>query len=190
MYLNVTKMLLWLGSWLTKFKQQPGKSTHSLKYFIFLHLEENCGNFWEKTLLRWRSVLDCVLNCLHFFCSQKQSPISVLSVYNPFPYVHELLSIVTPSSEKFMHCSKPIPAFQSQMSRVMSDVRSLMAAERQHRQELEQAELEKRELMELLRGLQKDCRLSTAEGSRKTTNFRPLTRLESAKRKPREVTVI
>jgi len=76
------------------------------------------------------------------------------------------------------------------MSRVMSDVRSLMAAERQHRQELEQAELEKRELMELLRGLQKDCRLSTAEGSRKTTNFRPLTRLESAKRKPREVTVI
>ncbi|NXX84004.1 RNF41 ligase, partial [Urocolius indicus] len=39
-----------------------------------------------------------------------------------------------------------IDELKSQMSRVMSDVRSLMAAERQHRQELEQAELEKREL--------------------------------------------
>ncbi|NXA33602.1 RNF41 ligase, partial [Eudromia elegans] len=39
-----------------------------------------------------------------------------------------------------------IEELKSQMSRVMSDVRSLMAAERQHRQELEQAELEKREL--------------------------------------------
>lgn len=85
--------------------------------------------------------------------------------------------------------SKFVFAFQSQMSRMMSDVRSLMAAERQHRQELEQAELEKRELMELLKGLQKDCRLTTTEGSRKS-NFRPLTRLESVKRKPREVTVI
>ncbi|XP_035749727.1 RING finger protein 151 isoform X1 [Egretta garzetta] len=83
-----------------------------------------------------------------------------------------------------------IEELKSQMSRMMSDVRSLMAAERQHRQELEQAELEKRELMELLRGLQKDCRLTTTEGSRKPTNFRPLARLESVKRKPREVTVI
>ncbi|XP_064010774.1 RING finger protein 151-like isoform X1 [Pogoniulus pusillus] len=83
-----------------------------------------------------------------------------------------------------------IEELKSQMSRMMSDVRSLMAAERQHRQELEQAELEKRELMELLRGLQKDCRGTTTEGSRKLTNFRPLTRLESVKRKPREVTVI
>lgn len=82
-----------------------------------------------------------------------------------------------------------IEELKSQMSRLMSDVRSLMAAERQHRQELEQAELEKRELMELLKGLQKDCRLTTTEGSRKS-NFRPLTRLESVKRKPREVTVI
>ncbi|NXV79224.1 RNF41 ligase, partial [Atlantisia rogersi] len=39
-----------------------------------------------------------------------------------------------------------IEELKSQMSRLMSDVRSLMAAERQHRQELEQAELEKREL--------------------------------------------
>ncbi|NWI15274.1 RNF41 ligase, partial [Crypturellus soui] len=39
-----------------------------------------------------------------------------------------------------------IEELKSQMSRVLADVRSLMAAERQHRQELEQAELEKREL--------------------------------------------
>ncbi|OWK61455.1 RING finger protein 151 [Lonchura striata] len=71
-----------------------------------------------------------------------------------------------------------IEELKSQMSRMMSDVRSLVAAERRHRQELEQAELEKRELMELLKGLQKDCRLTTTEGSRKS-NFRPLTRLES-----------
>ncbi|XP_044863445.1 TNF receptor-associated factor 6-like isoform X1 [Mauremys mutica] len=83
-----------------------------------------------------------------------------------------------------------IEELKSQMSRMMSEVRSLMAAERQHRQELEQAELEKRELMELLKGLQKDCRLNNTEGNKKSTNFRPLTRLESVKRKPREVTVI
>ncbi|XP_067392648.1 RING finger protein 151-like [Emydura macquarii macquarii] len=83
-----------------------------------------------------------------------------------------------------------IEELKSQMSRIMSDVRSLMAAERQHRQELEQAELEKRELMELLKDLQKDCRLNNTEGKKKSTNFRPLTRLESVKRKPREVTVI
>ncbi|XP_019383480.1 PREDICTED: RING finger protein 151-like isoform X1 [Gavialis gangeticus] len=83
-----------------------------------------------------------------------------------------------------------IEELKSQMSRMMSDVRSLLAAERQHRQELEQAELEKRELMELLKSLQKDCRRNTTEGNKKSTNFRPLTRLESMKRKPREVTVI
>nr|XP_025038334.1 RING finger protein 151-like isoform X3 [Pelodiscus sinensis] len=83
-----------------------------------------------------------------------------------------------------------IEELKSQMSRMMSDVRSLMAAERQHRQELEQADLEKRELMELLKGLQKDCRLNNTEGNKKSANFRPLTRLESVKRKPREVTVI
>ncbi|XP_054023280.1 RING finger protein 151 [Dryobates pubescens] len=83
-----------------------------------------------------------------------------------------------------------IEELKSQMSRLMSDVRSLMAAERQHRQELEQAELEKRELLELLRALQQDCRGAAPEGSRKLAHFRPLPRLESAKRKPREVTVI
>ncbi|KAM6318763.1 E3 ubiquitin-protein ligase NRDP1-like [Aegotheles albertisi] len=50
-----------------------------------------------------------------------------------------------------------IEELKNQMSRIMSDVHSLMAAERQHRQELEQADLEKQELAELLMGLQKDC---------------------------------
>ncbi|KAM9387386.1 RING finger protein 151-like [Phaethornis superciliosus] len=83
-----------------------------------------------------------------------------------------------------------IEELKSQMSRVMSDVRSLMAAERQHRQELEQAELEKRELMELLRGLQKDCRLTTTKGSRKSRNLCPLARLESEKQNPRDLVAI
>ncbi|KAJ6663945.1 hypothetical protein lerEdw1_008899 [Lerista edwardsae] len=82
-----------------------------------------------------------------------------------------------------------IEELKSQMSRMMSDIHTLMATERQHHQELEQAELEKRELLELMKGLQKDCRL-TRDGSKKTANIRPLTRLESMKRKPKEVTVI
>lgn len=40
------------------------------------------------------------------------------------------------------------------MSRVMCDMRALLGAERLRRQELAEAELEKRELMELLRDLQ------------------------------------
>ncbi|XP_072267005.1 RING finger protein 151-like [Pyxicephalus adspersus] len=82
-----------------------------------------------------------------------------------------------------------IEELKSQMSRMMSDVRTLMASERQHRQDLEQADLEKRELMELLKGLQRECR-SRNEDTQKPLNSRPLTRLESIKRKPREVTVI
>ncbi|XP_062987027.1 RING finger protein 151-like [Elgaria multicarinata webbii] len=82
-----------------------------------------------------------------------------------------------------------IEELKSQMSRMMSDVQTLMTTERQQHQELEQAELEKQELLELIKGLQKDCRL-LRDGSKKATNARPLTRLESMKRKPREVTVI
>ncbi|XP_018415688.1 PREDICTED: E3 ubiquitin-protein ligase NRDP1-like [Nanorana parkeri] len=78
---------------------------------------------------------------------------------------------------------------KSQMSRMMSDVRTLMASERQHRQDLEQADLEKRELMELLKSLQRDCR-SRNDDTQKPPNSRPLTHLESIKRKPRDVTVI
>lgn len=74
------------------------------------------------------------------------------------------------------------------MSRMMSDIRTLMATERQHRQDLERAELEKRELLELVKGLQKDYRLT--RGGNKETNFRPLTRQESVKQQAKEVTVI
>ncbi|XP_072426324.1 RING finger protein 151 isoform X1 [Chiloscyllium punctatum] len=84
-----------------------------------------------------------------------------------------------------------IEELKSQMSRVMSDMRTLVAEERQHRQELEQAELEKRELMELLKSLHKENKLTTGEGSgKRNTGGRPLNRLESMKRKPKEVTII
>lgn len=43
---------------------------------------------------------------------------------------------------------------QGQLSRVICDVRALLGAERLRRQELAEAELEKRELLELLRDLQ------------------------------------
>ncbi|XP_044279942.1 uncharacterized protein LOC123020373 isoform X2 [Varanus komodoensis] len=82
-----------------------------------------------------------------------------------------------------------IKELKSQMSRMMSDIGILMTTERQHRQELEQAELEKQELLELIKSLQTDCRLSR-DGNKKASNFQPLTRLESMKRKSREVTVI
>ncbi|KAM4689443.1 RING finger protein 151-like [Discoglossus pictus] len=83
-----------------------------------------------------------------------------------------------------------IEELKSQMSRLTLDVRSLMASERQHRQDLEQADLEKQELMELLKGLQKECRSKSSNGSFKPSSIHPLIRLESIKRKPREVTII
>lgn len=43
---------------------------------------------------------------------------------------------------------------QGQLSRVMCDMRALLGAERLRRQELAEAELEKRELLELLKDLQ------------------------------------
>lgn len=45
-------------------------------------------------------------------------------------------------------------SIQGQLSRVMCDMRALLGAERLRRQELAEAELEKRELLELLRDLQ------------------------------------
>ncbi|XP_028592328.2 RING finger protein 151-like isoform X1 [Podarcis muralis] len=73
-----------------------------------------------------------------------------------------------------------IEELKSQMSRMSSDIRTLLATERQHHQELEQAQLEKLELLELVKTLQEDCRL-TRDGSKKATHVRPLTRLESMK---------
>uniref|UniRef100_A0A8D0BVC9 RING finger protein 151-like n=1 Tax=Salvator merianae TaxID=96440 RepID=A0A8D0BVC9_SALMN len=72
---------------------------------------------------------------------------------------------------------KEIEELKSQMSTVMSDMHTLMASERQHRQELEQAELEKQELLELVKCLQKDYRF-IRDGSKKAAIIPPLTRLE------------
>ncbi|XP_037836307.1 RING finger protein 151 isoform X2 [Kryptolebias marmoratus] len=47
-----------------------------------------------------------------------------------------------------------VEELKAQLSRVMCDVRALLGAERLRRQELAEAELEKRELLELLRDLQ------------------------------------
>uniref|UniRef100_A0A8C5PW70 Uncharacterized protein n=1 Tax=Leptobrachium leishanense TaxID=445787 RepID=A0A8C5PW70_9ANUR len=80
-----------------------------------------------------------------------------------------------------------VEELKSQMSRLMADVRALLASERQHRQDLDQADLEKRELMELLKGLQKEFRSKSNDGIQKLPNTRPLVCLESIKRKPREV---
>ncbi|XP_035239958.1 RING finger protein 151 isoform X1 [Anguilla rostrata] len=89
-----------------------------------------------------------------------------------------------------------VEELKGQLLRVMSDVRALLGAERLHRQELEQAELEKRELLELLKSLQKEGRAPAtpaphpaAEGLRKPGSARSLT-VDCIKRKSREVTVI
>ncbi|XP_075682031.1 RING finger protein 151-like isoform X2 [Rhinoderma darwinii] len=83
-----------------------------------------------------------------------------------------------------------IEELKSQMSQLLSDVRTLMASERQHRQDLEQANLEKRELMELLKGLQRECRTKNNDEIHKTSSSHPLSRLEILKRRTREVTII
>ncbi|KAI1894158.1 hypothetical protein AGOR_G00112940 [Albula goreensis] len=89
-----------------------------------------------------------------------------------------------------------VEELKGQLSRVMSDVRALMGAERLHRQEMEQAELEKRELLELLKSLQREGHSpatppphAVTEGLRKASSARSLT-LDCIKRKSREVTVI
>lgn len=71
-------------------------------------------------------------------------------------------------------------AFQSQVSQMMSAIHTLIATERKRLQDLEQVELEKQELMELMKGLQKDYRL-IRDGSKKATSFRPVTHLASEK---------
>lgn len=84
---------------------------------------------------------------------------------------------------------------KGQLSRVMSDVRILLGAERARRQELERAELEKAELLELLKkeGLRPATPSEAAapppgEVPRKQSP-RSLA-LDCIKRKNREVTVI
>lgn len=53
-----------------------------------------------------------------------------------------------------MHQLSHVLSMQGQLSRVICDMRALLGAERLRRQELAEAELEKRELLELLRDLQ------------------------------------
>ncbi|KAM4600821.1 uncharacterized protein rnf41l [Polymixia lowei] len=56
--------------------------------------------------------------------------------------------------QKESQLKNELEELKGQLSRVMCDVRALLGAERLRRQELAEAELEKRELMELLRDLQ------------------------------------
>ncbi|XP_043832924.1 RING finger protein 151-like [Dromiciops gliroides] len=75
-----------------------------------------------------------------------------------------------------------IGELKSQISQMMSSVQSLIGTERELRQEIEQTELKRQELMELLKSLQV-CRLTTADGNERSTSFHSLTRLESMKKK-------
>ncbi|XP_062395763.1 E3 ubiquitin-protein ligase NRDP1 [Sardina pilchardus] len=87
-----------------------------------------------------------------------------------------------------------VEELKAQLSCVMSDVCLLLAAERSRRQELEKAELEKAELLELLKEGQRQstpthqATPTPGEGPRKT-GPRSLT-LDCIKRKSKEVTVI
>ncbi|XP_015677352.1 RING finger protein 151 [Protobothrops mucrosquamatus] len=84
---------------------------------------------------------------------------------------------------------KDIEDLKSQMSKMMSNMQILMATERQHRQDLEQAELEKRELLELMKNFQTGS-LSPRAESKKATHSQPLSRLDSMKLKTWEATAI
>lgn len=55
---------------------------------------------------------------------------------------------------KSLHLLVHVFSVKGQLSRVMCDIHALLGAERLRRQELAEAELEKRELLELLRDLQ------------------------------------
>lgn len=63
--------------------------------------------------------------------------------------------------ESMLKCE--VEELKGQLSRVMCDVRALLGAERLRRQELAEAELEKRELLEILRALQPTRRQETVE---------------------------
>ncbi|KAG8133789.1 hypothetical protein E2320_011567 [Naja naja] len=73
---------------------------------------------------------------------------------------------------------KDIEELKSQMSKMTSNMQALMATERQHRQELEQAEAEKRELQELIKNFPKDS-LPPRNKSKKAVHSPPLLRLNS-----------
>ncbi|TRY84579.1 hypothetical protein DNTS_001319 [Danionella cerebrum] len=87
-----------------------------------------------------------------------------------------------------------VEELKGQLSRIMSEVRVLLGAERARRQELERAELEKADLLELLKkeGLRPATPSETAAPSAEVQR-KPSSRslaLDCIKRKNREVTVI
>ncbi|KAM4027850.1 RING finger protein 151-like isoform 1-T1 [Anomaloglossus baeobatrachus] len=82
-----------------------------------------------------------------------------------------------------------IEQLKSQMSQLQSEVRTLMVAENRHRQDLEQTNLEKRELRELLKGLQREGRATKEEAQKSSTEHSSLG-LEILKRRTREVSII
>ncbi|XP_034278341.1 RING finger protein 151-like isoform X2 [Pantherophis guttatus] len=84
---------------------------------------------------------------------------------------------------------KDIEQLKSQMSKMMSKMQDLMATERQHRQELEQAELGKRELLEIMKNFQKDSS-SPRNRSRKAPHSPPPARLHTMKLKIGEATAL
>ncbi|XP_028835911.1 E3 ubiquitin-protein ligase NRDP1 isoform X2 [Denticeps clupeoides] len=78
---------------------------------------------------------------------------------------------------------------KSQLSRVMTDVCVLLAAQRSHQEELEKAELEKAELLKLLKkGDQKQATPTHGEGLLKPSPLHLI--LDTNKRKNKEVSVI
>ncbi|XP_031431564.1 E3 ubiquitin-protein ligase NRDP1 isoform X2 [Clupea harengus] len=81
-----------------------------------------------------------------------------------------------------------VEELKAQLSCVMTDVCVLLAAERSRRQDLEKAELEKAELLELLKEGHRQFTTTAGDGPRKA-GPRSLT-LDCIKRKSKEVTVI
>uniref|UniRef100_A0A3Q3S6G9 Ring finger protein 41, like n=1 Tax=Mastacembelus armatus TaxID=205130 RepID=A0A3Q3S6G9_9TELE len=96
--------------------------------------------------------------------------------------------------QKESQLKNEVEELKDQLSRVMCDMRTLLGAERLRRQELAEAELEKRELLELLRDLQPTRSQHPTEPTRhhegvRKGGTRSLT-LDCIKRKTQEVTVI
>ncbi|XP_077127088.1 RING finger protein 151-like [Ranitomeya variabilis] len=77
-----------------------------------------------------------------------------------------------------------IEELKSQMSQLSADIRTLMASERRQRQDLEQTNLEKRELLELLKGLQREGRATNKEEIQKSSSDRSSSPLKALGEEP------
>uniref|UniRef100_A0A1A7WPI0 Ring finger protein 41, like n=2 Tax=Iconisemion striatum TaxID=60296 RepID=A0A1A7WPI0_9TELE len=82
--------------------------------------------------------------------------------------------------QKESQLKNEVEELKGQLSRVICDMRALLGAERLRRQELAEAELEKRELLELLRDLQ----LTRSPGGQQTSSWE--VHMESARHQHRE----